>query len=266
MNYLTDIESLRESFFENQKPYWKLFHGSTPSKNRLMADNQEIEDMDESWELVMSKLMRYQTGTFCLAMMPPQKNAQIANAAIEILKLPAHGHGIGGFSGSGRSPSEMFSFERMMAMYDNMERRMADNTQGIIEAAKDEFKKEQQIRELRSEIRELKQQNGWDRLAGMAMDKMPQILDRVLPSSQALGTVGMATPPPPTQEQEEGDIPFQYSDDPHLSIDQLVNSALRVQQAIPDVPVNHIIQIVADFAESNPEQARQIILSLEKQE
>lgn len=126
----------------------------------------------------------------------------------------------------------------------------------------DLMRKEMEINNLKRDLKDANQ--GDDNSIGGFLSKNPsligKVIDRVLPSAApvAVGVLKSSESIIPPGNEKEIESEEGYDTD-RLDLNALADAADRIQEAIPDIPVNLILDKLAAYCESNPTQARNLI-------
>lgn len=261
------IDNFEEKFRDDLRPYWKIFAGRGKT---LICSNLELENMDESWDLLANQLSRYDTGTFkVLTFSNPAApnhsawetvvkigNASIANTRItkpqtmdgSYFKMMQHFQAQSDkaiatavAAADARAKRDMEFMEKMIALKN-------DNAAlaGALEAPNTSMKEQ-----LYSEI----------------IDNVPSIIEgikdflkpKIQPVQTAqLGTMGQEAPTA-KQRVVDNNIPVTPK---RISFDRMAVAAQRIQKAIPEEHINDLLDLIAGFCEQSPQQVKMLLKQL----
>lgn len=251
------IEALEELFIDQGLPYWRLYAGKG-TRGAKRAENADNQDMDESCELLMTRLHQLGPGDYTVVCLTnpstPDKRGihhyvRMTGGSLGETQTPQPG----GSGYYGMSLQQMMEFAQLLNNQGNA------NISGAIEAAVDDVRKDFEIQRLKQEVRDLKRGGAREQIIEAGIRRLPEIMDRVLgvPSKQVAGVLGTAG----IRETED-----EYDGDPagekHFSIDQAVNACLAIQELLPDHDVNELLWKLKSYIEQDPEQAVNVLSML----
>ena len=256
---LKNLDELREVFMEEGRIYWKLYAGSSaPTKGTGRKYGQQMEEVsvEESCDLLCSRIERYGSGVFTVMLLA---NASDGNAR-GIQQTVKLGNGTANVAGA---QSGFTQFAQMMEFYKFMEQQSSASIGGAIEGAIQEVRKDFELERLRNEIRELKQGGPKERIIDGLVKQLPAIADKVLGVSPAvLGTVGIPSSQDTAGNTTDTDDTGEEEEQALFSIDDSVNACMKIQELLPDRNINELLWKLAAFIEKNPEQAKSVLAVL----
>lgn len=133
----------------------------------------------------------------------------------------------------------------------------------LVQAQMKLLQKDMEIMNLKRDLKEAEQEP--DAGIGSFLSKNPAIVERVIglvtgePQRAAVGTL-KAIKPIPDNNENDGDEEEEYEYEPgKIDLNALFEAAMRLQAALPDIHPNDIFDKIAQYAETNPAQAKNLL-------
>ena len=284
-NCLRDINALQDVFFEDAKPFWRLYQGRS-AKGNIIGSNKDDEDMDSSWDKLAARLDLYGDGVFTVAVM----NNFATNNNAATLHTVRVGEGASGSHRSESATGGIGSMRDMLYFMEFMDRRNGQGPSiGDIETQISErIELKAEVARLKDELARERKRKGVERVVEIGLEKLPRILDSYFPNQKAVaGVLGsdpktatrsvQRTTEPATSKRatserdgEPGDGKLDFNvmvnagvylaenvpgQDPNELIAALAELAATVAENMPDVDVCEAINKLKAFIESNPAMA-----------
>ncbi|MEM9897141.1 MAG: hypothetical protein AAF789_12305 [Bacteroidota bacterium] len=247
MSHLKSIDSLQIIFMQDNQPYWRLYNGQS-AKGGKIGENMEEGDLEGSFELLSRRIESYGTGSFCIYTM---KNANTANARcnVHLLRL-----GSVAVSGTESSPS-MNNFQQMITVMDYLNRRSNEDIAGVVEAMRDDAKKDLKIFKMKMEMQQMKNGSRFDRVFDKIAPHVPALLGVQPVQAGELGSIGFTEEnSTPSQEQSVS------GNASNVDLNKMLNLVVRLGKVFPGYDPVSIFEQIVLFAEQDPEKAIEIIM------
>ena len=261
-----------ESIFTKAgKPCWTLYKGASKGSQigSYYPDQGEGEpDMAGSWTRLKELVETYGDGVYTVECKSSRNTSKGNDQHTFMLgevagKVPAQ---VGNFTPPAH-PAASF-FNGLDAKY-FMEQSSALQQQ-LFAIQMQLMQKEMELQRIKWEAKTKKEVvTGTDRIMGL-LEKNPQIINNALGvlagQPVAIGTLKAQEPIPPIsapvnqrddEDDDEEDDNYEYPTTIDLNL--LFIAAQRIQNAIPEIPVNQLLDRLANFCEKNPDQARQAL-------
>lgn len=252
------FDNFKQIFERAGKPYWVLHKGTTKGtqigSNTSLDETVGVEDGLAALEEIVSV---YGDGVYTVECRTHPK----ANRGTD-----THTFLIG--DAQAAKPASVGSFQHPMAgFFQGLDARYfmeqisgakTSENQLQIELLRKQF----EVEDLRRQLKERQEGGIGERAIGL-LEKNPGILDRLLGgAAPAIGTLGtsLTIPTAPISEEEEEEYGYEPG---KLDFNALVESAMRIQKAIPGRHVNEVIDGLADWVEKNPKAAEQYLTMLQ---
>lgn len=130
--------------------------------------------------------------------------------------------------------------------------------QQVMQLQMEVMRKEMQIENLKRDLKDAEKPEE-ESAIGAFVKRNPTVvtnlINRLLPAQQpAVGTLktNQPIPPQPDGEEDEGGATYESG---RLDLNGLADAAERIQEAIPSMHVNEVLDKLADYCEANPDQA-----------
>lgn len=256
---MISFNNFEQVFLKAKKPYWVLYKGTSKGSQQIGSNLQEDDsegklDMSDSLHSLRELIELYGDGTYTVECRPnprasrgndthtffvgePSKSASVQAARQD--------HPISGFFAG---LDGKYFLDQIGALRDEHQRAQIAL-----------LRKEMEIAELKRQLKEDNQPGIGEKILGI-VEKNPALLDRVFGGSAptAIGHLKAkkGQNEVPENRAEENDEE-EYAYEPgKLDFNALVESAMRIQQLLPDMHVNEVFDALADFLEDNPDQAK----------
>lgn len=250
-------EGLKAIFGRAKKTQWILYKGQskgTQIGSYISDEEISVEDSLAELEQIMSA---YGAGVYtieCRAGKTHSKGNDLHTFTFGDIN-------VGAVTKSGVtlpvSTSETKFFQGLDARY-FMDQQLTLQQQ-VMNLQLEVMKKEMAITELKRDLKDAEKEpddNGIIGFIGKNPALVGKIIDRVLPGAPA-AAIGVL-------KSEQATVPTPETDDEgyetdRLDLNALADAADRIQTAIPDIPVNTILDKLAAYCEVNPQQARNLL-------
>jgi hypothetical protein len=229
---LTSLKSVKHWFMVGKMPYWTLYKGQPQSKETnvaTIAKNPDIEDLEESWQMLESLLEIYENGIFTILAKPKYEATAGLNKIV---------YSVGFNEDLGQNQNGINS---LPIQYQN-----ASGIGAIIEK---ELEKEKHLWNLEKKIEDMEssmnvKETFGNKIMGMLESNMPLLLENVIPmllnKFMPVAKPGaIAGPKLESINQNENEI--------IASSLERIAVHFSLVEALPKL---------ADFIESNPEMAK----------
>lgn len=251
------LEGLQEIFFEEAKPYWRIYSGQGV-RGPKRSENVTVSEMEESADLLLSRLNMLGEGVYTVVLLndPNTNNSRGTHHPVKIDSM-------GGMVATGGNAGQpaggimgMNNFMQMLEFAKMVNNQGSEHISGAIEAAVEDVRKDFEIQRLKDRVKELEAGGAREKIIEAGIRKLPEILDRIFPGQQravagVLGTSGI---------QDAGDAEAEESADGlTLSIDDAVNACLSIQESLPGQNVNQLLWKLANYIKANPDQAKGLL-------
>ena len=257
MAYVKSIEVLADICEEKGYPYWAVYSGTKTTGNKL-DDNFEEEDAspDNVFDGIENALSRFDRGTYTIVLKKAPKHS-IAQSAKYHIRLKSEYKNAPGAPGGFAS-----QFKDMMMFWRFMSQQSDHNISGMEQSLRAEIAQEYRIKELERKFAEKNKESPRDKLLAMALNKAPDIIERVLPGSRPVVAGVLQTDiqddPPPAQDRPEAPATG------HFSIDDAVNACLSIQQKLDankwiNLNVNELLWKLDSYLGREPAQAAIVV-------
>ena len=256
---------------QNMK-HWKLFRGRSANANQKLADNFDMEnhDIEEAISRLEYVLDFYPSGSVMTIVLVNGQTSNNKQAYTHTFKhfnesaVGATSSTAANISGMGNSTpnTQWGNMNGMFQMFQMMQNQMQSSVEGMMEYIKDEKKRDLEMYKLQQENKALKDGTFTERLADKAIAMLPSLADRLLAPKGLPSQMGVAGVQGFSEDEETTGQAAGESSGSSFSFDLAIHDIGRIQQSMPDYPVNQMLTRLADYCEKYPDQAKSIIDSL----
>lgn len=247
------LERLEQKFRADLNPYWKVYQGRS-TKARLLAKNDSVENIDESWEILYDELSLYPSGLVTVV----TTKSPNANNHYSYSVAWGEQNDFRGQRNTGRT-NRNGAFGDFMQMFGFMQQFQHGAMQENQNLWKQQLEQQYENRRLQEENEALAATptNEWiagfkelaPTLQGFFAPKQPQ--------PTAIGTAGTTT------VKKEETTQAQPTQNTHrFSLDKAAHDLMNLQKLIPNYPVNDVIHKIVAYGNKDEANKSNLMMIL----
>jgi hypothetical protein len=252
------FDNFKNLFHRAKKTQWILYKGASKGQQiGSMLSEGEI-DVEESLSELQDIVTSYGDGVYTVEC----RSSRAASRGNDIHTFMYGDAAPVQVSGKGTAaapvhPAASF-FSGLDAKY-FMDQTNAVQNQ-LVQAQMKLLQKEMEIMNLKRDLKEAEQEP--EAGIGSFLSKNPQIVERAigfLSGEQprvAVGTLKSTKPIPVEENDEDGEYEYEQG---KIDLNALFEAAMRIQAALPDIHPNDVFDKIAEYAENNPAQAKNLL-------
>ena len=269
------FDNFKQVFVKGKKPFWILYkgQGTTNQIASRLDDDGETADISASLAHLEEVILLYGDGVYSVSCRSSRTSSR-GNDLHTFLygEAPAKGAVSGPATTTTSHPAATF-FQGLDARYFL---EQSTHLQNELQAARMELlRKEMQLQMMKQEA-QLAAESEKGSIAGF-LEKNPKIVSDLIgmvsgigqPQPARVGVLKAERPIPTPQPAPETDAYNNDDDDEgfeyepgKVDFNALFETAIRIQNAVPGMHVNELLDRLADFAEDKPDQVQFLLTQL----
>jgi hypothetical protein len=241
---LRTVQDVKEWFYEMKMPSWSIWNGFTKETKERAAFNDDISDLDASWDQLENHLKRKVSsgGRLTIYVCPKYGNP---NGVTEYLDLP--GTGVNAIQGLPVHDPYSIAGKPIDAY-------IAEQVNSKI----DDFKKDQKIAELEAALEAKNEGSGLAKLGNKLIEELP--IDQLVMAAINYFMGNKQPSAAISGISVKDDQQNNHSEEMELTDEQAatINEALgRIMMTFPDIP--GFLTKLAQWIEKNPDMAKNLL-------
>lgn len=252
-----NLTAFKEKFNRYSHPYWKVYQGRRIGR-QVLEKNLDMENLDESWDMLEQIFSWYPTGTFTVLLLP-SPSAKNETGVISVVQLGSgEVAGIGNATGATQPMNQWQQMFQMMAM---MKQYATPDLTGIEARIEQKYK----IQRLEEQLEHGEPMSAKERMMESMADALPMAI------SGMFGIPMAPMAPPPTaqigvagqKETTEQVAPkTEAKNRRYPDLNRLAVFAGNMQQRYPKYYVNDLLDAFFKYATDNPAMADQVVAQI----